>query len=84
MLEPENQRIPTMSHLTSALEKLHKAIETLEQAIDGRITRLEKQQRDLFSQLEGERDQAKAMTRELDDIIVQLEKTITSDSASVR
>lgn len=74
----------TMSQLTSALEKLYKAIDTLEQAIDTRVSRLEKQQTDLFSQLENERDHAKTATQELDDIIFQLEKTLQSESASVR
>lgn len=67
-----------MSQLTSALEKLDKAINSLEQAIDGRVSRLEKQQHNLFSQLEGERDNTRAVTRELDEIIQQLEKTLAN------
>ena len=73
-----------MSQLTAALEKLHKAIETLEQAIDTRVSRLEKQQHDLFAQLEGQRDHTKTVTKELDDIIVQLEKTMATDMNASR
>ena len=70
-----------MSELTTALEKLHTAINKLEKALDSRVTTLEKNQRDLFSQLESERDGNKAVKKELDDIIVQLEKTLTSNAA---
>lgn len=70
-----------MSQLTSALEKLNSAIEKLEKAMDKKLTGLEKNQRDLFSQLETERDSNKAVKKELDDIIVQLEKTLTSNAA---
>ena len=70
-----------MSQLTSALEKLNSAIEKLEKALDARVGHMEKNQRDLFSQLENERDGNKAVKKELDDIIVQLEKTLTSNAA---
>ena len=70
-----------MSQLTSALEKLNSAIEKLEKAMDTRVGTMEKNQRDLFSQLETERDGNKAVKKELDDIIVQLEKTLTSNAA---
>ena len=70
-----------MSQLTSALEKLNSAIEKLETAIDARMTKATQTQRDLFSQLETERDGNKAVKKELDEIIVQLEKTLTSNAA---
>ncbi|MDB5477900.1 MAG: hypothetical protein JWM96_395, partial [Alphaproteobacteria bacterium] len=38
-------------------------------------------QRDLFTQLERERDHGKAVTKELDEIIAQMEKTLTSNAA---
>lgn len=85
-----NQRIASMSQLTFALEKLSQAIDKLEQAVDGRIARLESQQKDLFSQVEAQRDQSRRVTGELDEIIAQLETTLSSaasennSSASVR
>lgn len=78
-----------MSQLTFALEALSQAIDKLEQALDSRITHLEHQQKDLFSQIEAQRDQSGRMAGELDDIIAQLESTLSSavsdnSSASVR
>lgn len=70
-----------MSQLTSALERLHHAIDALEKAIDTRLTTLEEQQKDLFSQLENERDSNKSITKELDDIIQQMEKTLNTTAA---
>jgi len=70
-----------MSHLTSALEKLYQSITRLEQAIDERNATMDTQQRDLFSQLEDERDRNKSVTKELDDIIAQMEKTLKSNVA---
>ena len=67
---------PQKSPMTSALEKLDRSIGKLDQAIDARINRLEKQQTDLFSQLEDERDRNRAVTRELDEIITQLEQVL--------
>jgi hypothetical protein len=64
------------SPLTSALEKLNHAITTLETAIDSKVTRYETQQRDLFTQLDGERDRTRAIARELDTVINQIEKTL--------
>lgn len=69
---------PPKSQMTFALEKLDRSIGKLDQAIDARINRLEKQQTDLFSQLEGERDRNKTVTRELDEIIAQLEQTLNT------
>ncbi len=70
-----------MSRLTSALEKLDQAITKLERSIDSRVTRYEGQQRDLFSQLETERDKTKAIAKELDGVISQIEKTLQTNSA---
>jgi hypothetical protein len=70
-----------MSQLTSALEKLSVAIDKLETAIDSRGTTTDTNQQDLFSQLEIERDGNKAVKKELDEIILQLEKTLTSNAA---
>lgn len=70
-----------MSQLTFALEKLSQAIDKLEQALDTRITRLESQQKDLFSQVETQRDQSRRVTGELDEIITQLETTLSSASS---
>ena len=70
-----------MSQLTSALEKLNSAIEKLETAIDARMAKVENNQRDLFAQLETERDGNKAVKKELDEIITQLEQTLTSNAA---
>ncbi len=70
-----------MSQLTSALEKLNSAIEKLEKAMDNRVASLQKDQRDLFSQLETARDGNKAVKKELDEIILQLEQTLTSNAA---
>jgi hypothetical protein len=82
MLEAQNQEIlPKMSQLTSALEKLSNAIDKLETALDTRVATVEKNQRDLFSQLETERDGNKSVKKELDEIILQLEKTLTSNAA---
>ncbi len=64
------------SPLTSALEKLNGAIDKLESAIDAKVARYETQQRDLFSQLDGERDRARAIAKELDTVINQIEKTL--------
>jgi len=71
------------SPLTSALEKLNGAIDKLEDAIDTRIARYETQQRDLFSQLDGERDRARAIAQELDTVINQIEKTLQPSNAAV-
>lgn len=78
-----------MSELTFALEKLSQALDKLEQAVDTRVSRLENQQKDLFSQVEAQRDQSRRVAGELDDIISQLETTLsassdTNPSASVR
>ncbi len=80
-----------MSQLTFALEKLSQALDKLEQALDTRVARLETQQKDLFSQVEAQRDQSRRVAGELDDIISQLESTLsatapsdTHTSASVR
>ena len=70
-----------MSRLTEALEKLDNAISKLEKAIDGRVTTYEAQQRDLFSQLETERDKTKAIAKELDGVISQIEKTLQTNTA---
>ena len=70
-----------MSQLTSALEKLSNAIDKLEKAVDSRMTNVAKTQHDLFSQLETERDSNKEVKKELDDIIQQLEQSLTSNAA---
>jgi septation ring formation regulator EzrA len=70
-----------MTQLTSALEKLSQAIDKLETALDTRVKSLEKNQQDLFSQLETERDANTNVKKELDDIILQMEKTLTSNAA---
>ena len=64
------------SSLTTSLERLNQAISKLENAIDTRITRLETQQRDLFAQLDVERDRTKSIASELDSVISQIEKTL--------
>ncbi len=69
-----------MSRLTAALEKLDQAISKLEKAIDTRITRYETHQRDLFSQLEVERDKTKSIAKELDGVISQIEKTLQTNT----
>lgn len=71
-----------MSQLTFALEKLSQAIDKLENAVDSRISRLESQQKDLFTQVETQRDQSRRMAGELDDIITQLESTLSSSTHS--
>lgn len=77
-----------MSNLTKALEQLDRAITKLETAMDARVKRLETQQRDLFSQLDTERDRTKSVARELDGIIGHIERTlqtgVTQTSASVQ
>jgi hypothetical protein len=77
-----------MSNLTKALEQLDRAITKLETAMDARVKRLEMQQRDLFSQLDTERDRTKSVARELDGIIGHIERTlqtgVTQTSASVQ
>ena len=65
-----------MSHLTTALESLDRAISKLEASIETRVKRMETQQRDLFSQLDTERDRTRALARELDNIIGHLERTL--------
>jgi len=70
-----------MSRLTAALEKLDLAISKLEKSIDSRVGRYETQQRDLFSQLETERDKTKAIAKELDGVISQIEKTLQTNTA---
>ncbi len=65
-----------MSQLTTALESLDRAISKLEAAIETRVKRMETQQRDLFSQLDAERDRTKTLARELDGIIGHLERTL--------
>jgi hypothetical protein len=45
------------------------------------LTHTGKDQHDLFSQLETERDSNKAVKKELDEIIRQLEQTLTSNAA---
>lgn len=69
-----------MSRLTAALEKLDQAISTLEKSIDTRFTRYDAQQRELFSQLETERDKTKAIAKELDGVISQIEKTLQTNT----
>lgn len=69
------------SSLTSALEKLNSALDKLESAIDTRIARYEAQQRDLFSQIDVERDRARIIARELDTVISQIEKTLQPQSS---
>lgn len=71
-----------MSHLTKALENLDRAISKLEAAIEGRVKRMETQQRDLFSQLDTERDRTKSVARELDGIIAHLERTLQPNAAT--
>ena len=68
-----------MSNLTKALEQLDRAITKLETSIDGRVKRLEVQQRDLFSQLDNERDRTKSVARELDGIIGHIERTLQTN-----
>ncbi len=68
-----------MSNLTKALEQLDRAITKLETSIDGRVKRLEVQQRDLFSQLDSERDRTKSVARELDGIIGHIERTLQTN-----
>lgn len=69
-----------MSRLTEALEKLDQAISKLEKSIDARVSGYETQQRDLFSQLETERDKTKAIAKELDGVISQIEKTLQTST----
>jgi hypothetical protein len=71
------------SSLTSALEILDQAISKLETAIDSRVTQLETQQQDLFSQLDVERDRTKSIARELDTVISQIEKTLQTNPSTV-
>lgn len=71
-----------MSQLTFALEKMSQAIDKLEKAIDSRLDRLESQQKDLFSQVEAQRDQSRRVTGELDEIISQLETTLSASGAA--
>lgn len=73
-----------MSHLTQALEQLDRAINKLEKAIDSRVQRMEHQQRDLFSQLDTERDRTKTVARELDGIISHLEKALQNNTTMVQ
>ncbi len=68
-----------MSNLTKALEQLDRAITKLETAMDARVKRLETQQRDLFSQLDNERDRTKSVARELDGIIGHIERTLQTN-----
>lgn len=71
-----------MSPFSAALDHLARAIDSLEKAVDARVTRLEQQQRDLFATIDAQRDQSGQMTRELDEIISQLETTLDAASAS--
>ena len=69
-----------MSRLTASLEKLDQAISKLEKALDTRFGSYESQQRDLFTQLETERDKTKAIAKELDGVISQIEKTLQTNT----
>lgn len=69
-----------MTRLTAALEKLDQAISKLEKSVDARFTRYETQQRDLFAQLETERDKTNAIAKELDGVISQIEKTLQTNT----
>jgi hypothetical protein len=71
-----------MSNLTAALEQLDRAITKLEAAMDVRIKTLETQQRDLFSQLDSERDRTKLVARELDGVIAHLERTLQGEATA--
>ncbi len=73
-----------MSNLTKALEQLDRAISKLETSIDGRVKRLEVQQRDLFLQLDNERDRTKSVARELDGIIGHIERTLQVNVSAVQ
>lgn len=66
------------STLTASLEKMNAAITRLEQALETRLNQVAAQQRDLFSQLDLERDRTKAIAHELDDVIAQIERTLQS------
>ena len=68
--------------LSAALARLGQSIGKLDNAIDQRVGRLEKQQTDLFSQLENERDHNKVVTRELDEIISELEQMLETPDAA--
>jgi predicted nucleic acid-binding Zn-ribbon protein len=70
------------STFTTALEKLNSALDHLEAAIDARVARYETQQRDLFSQIDVERDRARDIARELDSVINQIEKTLHPQSVN--
>lgn len=73
-----------MTSLTKILEKLDSAITGLEKAVDGRITRLEAQQRDLFAQVDAQKDQTQHVARELDGIISHLEKALQPSNSAVQ
>jgi hypothetical protein len=72
-----------MTTLTQALEHLDLAITKLEKVLDQRILNLEHQQKELFAQLDVERDRTKSVARELDTIIVNLEQNIHQNETAV-
>jgi hypothetical protein len=72
-----------MSNLTKSLEQLDRAITKLEMAIDQRLHQAKNHQRDLFAQLDNERDRTKTVARELDGIISHLERALQNSNTTM-